>query len=207
MHVNLTTGHHVHAKDLSNSISFVCGSVIFVIALTGLFIYLLFIAIALGKHDFKKNSYFTMAGWLGVADCICLVLMITYVTPSIILQKDLSNLKFIGGLLNIGWFTGLPLILFLAVNRYLCICHTDLYKRMFTLRKTRWYCIIALCFGILYSIPSFMDYSPLFFDYRMLSWQWDLHHHPVAKVISIGEIAIVIAVTLITYCLNTLTFK
>ena len=205
---NLTTSHHDHANNsISTAISILCGTVILIIALSGLLVYLLFIVVALGKDDFKKSSYFTMAGWLGVADCICLVLMITYAAPCIILQKDLSDMKFIGGLLNIGWFTGLPLILFLAVNRFLCICHTDFYKRWFTLRKTWCYCSVALIFGIGYSVPSFMDYSPLYFDNCKMSWQWDISCHPMAKVVSIGEMVIVMVVTIITYCLNILVFR
>ena len=205
---NLTTSHHGQTNNnISTAISILCGTVILIIALSGLLVYLLFIVVALGKDDFKNSSYFTMAGWLGVADCICLVLMITYAAPCIILKKDLSDMKFIGGLLNIGWFTGLPLILFLAVNRFLGICHTGVYKRWFTLRKTWCYCFVALIFGTGYSVPSFMDYSPLYFDNCRMSWQWDISSHPMAKVVSIGEVAIVMVVTIITYCLNILVLR
>ena len=104
-----TSGIH-HSKQLSQLTSIICGSVILLISVTGLFVYLLFIIIALGRKKFQRNSYFTMAGWLGVADCICLVLMIGYAAPCIILRRNLSHLKFIGGILNIGKCSSSPLL-------------------------------------------------------------------------------------------------
>lgn len=193
-------------QQMSRATSIICGSIILLISISGLIVYLLFIIIALGRKKFQRNSYFTMAGWLGIADCICLVLMIGYAAPCVILQRNLSDLKFIGGILNVGWFSGLPLIVFLAANRFFCICHTECFKTLFTSHKTRYYCLAALVFGMCYSLPSFMKYSPLFFDYHMMSWEWQTNH-PVSKYVTFGEITIVMLVTLTTHTLNILVFK
>ena len=64
---NMSEMRFIHNSEVSPGINILCGAIILLIAITGLIAYLLFIWVALFKRDFQVNSYFTMAGWLGVA--------------------------------------------------------------------------------------------------------------------------------------------
>lgn len=191
---------------LSPTVSIICGTVILLIALPGLLLYVLFIHIVLTRKRFQSNSFFIIAGWLGVAECTNLVILATYSAPCLITQDRLVNSRFIGAVLNIGWFSGLPLTLFLAVNRYLCICRSNSFKGVFTVKRSKYYSMCCWLFGLAVAVPSFTEHAPLYFDIEKLSWGWQIDN-TVAKVVAIGEVTMVSTVTLMTYILNGLVFK
>jgi len=184
----------------------ICGTFLLLISLFGLVIYMLFIIVVFHRPKFKDKTYFIIAGWLGIADCICLLLMIGYATPCLLHRKSLSDSLALGGILNIGWFSGLPLLIFLAGDRYLCICNKDVYAKFYTKKMTRLYCFACWVFGIGYSLPSFMPCCSLFFDYSLMSWGWNIGLQG-AKALALGEITMVVLITSLTYFLNGLVFK
>ena len=111
-----------------------------------------------------------------------------------------------GGLLNIGWFTSLPLILFLAIDRWLCLCHKKWFNVVYTKQKTKCYISACWLFGITYSIPSFTDCCPLYFWYDVISWGWSLDHSG-SSVLAVGELALTILVVTLTYICNGLVLR
>ena len=199
---NLTTSDQAFSLGTSQA----CGVVLLLVASFGLMVYLLFIYVVFTREKFKGKTYFTIAGYLGIADCMCLLLMIGYATPCLIFGRALSDSFALGGILNVGWFSGLPLLIFLAGDRYLCICNKNLYRKFYTVKLTKLYCIGCWVFGISYSLPSFLECCPLYFDFTLMSWGWSVSLKG-AKVLALGEITMVILITTLTYFLNALVFK
>lgn len=193
-------------NNISPFLSQLCGSILVVLSISGLVAYVAFIIIVFTRKKFKNNAYFYIAAWLGVADCVCLILMMTYAAPCIIMNSNLNSYIFIGGILNVGWFSGLPLILFLAINRYLCICHTELCRRTYTIKLSKIYCLVCFIFGVGYSIPSFFDCCPIYFDYVLMTWGWDINKYG-SVVLSYGELVMVIVVTAIALGLNLMVLR
>eukprot|EP00111_Clytia_hemisphaerica_P000369 TCONS_00000996-protein len=200
--------HNSTAVDLAFSLetSQICGAFLLIVSLFGLMVYVLFMFVVFTRPKFKDKTYFTIAGCLGIADCMCLFLMIGYASPCLFYRTSLSNSLALGGVLNIGWFSGLPLLIFLAGDRYLCICNKDLYSRFYKKRLTNMYCIGCWVFGIAYSIPSFFPCCSLHFDYTLMSWGWSIDFDG-AKTLALGEITMVVIITSITYFLNGLVFR
>lgn len=201
-----TSNMNEGVEGASVEVSQICGVFLIVISTFGLVVYVLFCYVVYTRPKFKGKSYFMIAGTLGIADCLCLVLMIGYAAPKLILNRSLSDSLVIGGVLNVGWFSGLPLIVFLAGDRYLCICDKDRYLKVYTMKKTIIYCIGCWVFGTVYSLPSFFPCCPILFDYRLMSWAWVVDKNG-AMILSYGELAMVVLVTLITYGLNGFVFK
>ena len=200
------TAHDTSHLYPSTTVLAVLFGTLLAIAVSGLLLYVLVIAVVFTRRRFANNSYFYIAAWLGVAECICLVLMIAYAAPCILMRRNLSDSKIIGGILNIGWFTGLPLIVVLAVNRYLCMCKNNYFKEQFTIQKSKIYCIVCWLFGIIYSMPSFFNCCPLYFDYQMMSWGWSVTDAG-AKMLGNGELAMVILVIIVVFGLNGQVFR
>ena len=98
-----------------------CSILMMTFAASGLVVYVMVMLILMARKKFSRKSYFLLACWLGVADCICLLLMLSYSAPSIFLGHRLHQSHIFGAVLNIGWFSGLAIILLIAGDRYLCM--------------------------------------------------------------------------------------
>lgn len=184
-----------------------CGGLLLLLGVTGIFFYVIFIVVVLVRKKFKDSPFFIIAAWLGIADCLTLTVIISCAAPSVILNKDVVFRNTIpGGVLNIAWFTSLPLILLLAFNRYLCICRTELSKRVYTRKKSYYYCLASWCFGLVYSIASFFDCCPLYFEHELMSWQWNVEQYG-AKILSHGELIMVMFVTVGAFTCNGLVIR
>ena len=194
------------AENFSLETSKVCGVILLLISSFGLVVYLLFIYIVFTRSKFKDKTYFMIAGCLGIADCMCLLLMIGYAAPCLLYRTALSQSLAFGGILNVGWFSGLPLLIFLAGDRYFCICNKELYSKFYSIKLTKIYCAACWVFGISYSIPTFLVCCPLHFNYNLMSWGWSISLKG-AKVLALGEITMVVLITSLTYFLNGLVFK
>lgn len=144
--------------------------------------------------------------FIGIADCLSLTVMTTYAVPNIILREQMEKHIFVGGILNIAWFSSLPMIILLAVNRYLCICHTDLCKKVYTTAYSTYFCIACCSFGIVYSTASFFNCCPVFFHHEYMSWGWETKESG-ALVLSYGEVTMVTMVTAVGFYMNLLVFK
>ena len=187
----------------------VSGLCIIIIAVLGLLFYIPFIVVVFHPSSKHKTSFFILAGWLGIADCICLLLMVAYAGPSTIWEKNMVGTEFnaiMGGLLNIGWFTSLPLVVFLAVDRWLCLCKKKWFNVVYSQQKTKCYISACWLFGIAYSIPSFTGCCPIYFTYEYLSWGWSVEHAG-AQVLAIGELVMVILVVTVTYLCNGIVLR
>ena len=187
-------------------------------AVVGLIFYILFIVTVFHPSSQHRTSFFILAGWLGIADCIVLVYMIVYAAPSTIMGQNLGEIEmngtytdkrvnaYMGVFVNVGWFTSLPLIVFLAVNRWLCLCHKNWFNVVYSKQKTKCYILAAWIFGIAYSLPSFTDCCPIYFWYDMMSLGWSLDHSGSAAL-AFGELTITILVATITYLCNGLVIR
>lgn len=182
------------------------GGVTMFISFIGLVFYIFVIVTVFTRKKFEQNSFFRIAGSLGIADCICLLLMVGYASPCMLLQRNISESRIFGAILNIGWFSGLPLILLLAGDRYLCICKHDAFTKYYNIKQTNLYCIACWVFGIGYSIPSLFSCCGIHFDYHIASWQWNVKK-PGASILGYGEITMVILITTLTFLLNGLVLK
>ena len=204
MSANTTTTSVEYGFSLETSQ--ICGVFLLLISMFGLLVYIIFIYIVFTKSKFKDKTYFMIAGCLGIADCMCLLLMIGYATPCLLYRTKLSDSLLLGGILNIGWFSGLPLLTVLAGDRYFCICNKELYSKFYSIKLTKIYCVACWVFGISYSIPSFLACCSIHFDYTLMSWGWNISLKG-AKVLALGEITMVVLVTSFTYLLNGIVFK
>ena len=174
------------------------------LASSGLCVYIMVIRVLMTK--FSKKSYYVLAGWLGVADCICLLMTIFYVVPSIYMDKLLHNSTVYGALINISWFSGLPIIVLLAVDRYLCICQERIHKKVYTQSKTKIYCILAWVFGIGYSFPSFFKSCEFEYFIEVRSWGWNTDNE-CSRILSYGEIGMLILVAGAMFIFNGLVIR
>ena len=64
--------------------------------------------------------------------------------------------QFSGAMCIIACGTSLVSMAFLAINRYVCILHPNLYKQMFTIKKTVFYCMLGWATGIAFNLPNFV---------------------------------------------------
>ncbi|RNA21626.1 melatonin receptor type 1B-B-like [Brachionus plicatilis] len=80
---------------------------------------------------------------------------------------------FIGAICLIACVTSLMNIGFLAINRYLIICHNKLYHRLFTHKKTIVYCVINWLMGILVDLPNFTGWGGHYYDSKTISCIWN----------------------------------
>ena len=200
---NISNKTHLPIASITNSL---CGGVMLLLSITGFIVYVLFIVVVFTRMKFKNSSYFIIAGWLGIADCISLVITFSYTAPAVVFNYTLTRNPTAGGILNIAWFSSLPLILFLAINRYLCICHTDLCKKLYTRTSSKYYSLSCWCFGIGYSVASFLNCCPLYFDEVLMTWSWDMMNDG-AMFLSYGELIMVLIVTLGSFGLNGLVIR
>ena len=201
----------------------VAGICIVITAALGLIFLIPFVVVVFHPSSKHKTSFFILAGWLGIADGLCLLLMIGYAAPSTIMEQNLAEIKInqtqinktltdkrvnaiMGGLLNVGWFSSLPLIVFAAVDQWLCFCHRQCFNSVFTQQRTQFYICACWVFGISYSMPSFMNCCPLYFWFDLISWGWSLDHSGSA-VLAIGELVITILVFTITYLCNAMVLR
>ena len=173
---------------------------------SGLCVYSLVIIVLLLRKNLRQKSYFRIASWLGIADCICLVLMMCYSAPSILVGHILHPSPAFGGCLNIGWFTGLMLILFIAGDRYLCMVHQLTHRKYYSIQKIKWYCLFCWVFGVAYSVPSFALSCSVQFHVDIMTWGW-LVRYACAQWLSYGELIMVVTITLTTFVLNGLVLR
>ena len=171
---------------------------------SGLFVYLIVIRVLMTK--FSKKSYFILASWLGIADCTFLIVTVCYVVPSILKGKLLYNSNMFGGIINIAWFSGLPIMLLLAGDRYLCMCHYKIHARIYSLNKTKIYCVLSWLFGISCGIPSFFSGCTLYYNMKIMSWRWDTDHY-CATILSYVEISMVLGIVGVTCILTVLVLR
>lgn len=183
-----------------------CSILMMTFAASGLVVYVMVMLILMARKKFSRKSYFLLACWLGVADCICLLLMLSYSAPSIFLGHRLHQSHIFGAVLNIGWFSGLAIILLIAGDRYLCMCHQTLHKTCYNIRNVKWYCLLAWIFGTSYSIPSFLPQCSIHFYVELLSWRWNVKHD-CAGWLSKAELVMVITITAIAFTLNGLVLR
>ena len=184
----------------------IAGGVLLLMSISGFLVYLLFIVVVFKRQKFKNSPFFIIAAWLGIADCMSLAINITYAAPCVLLNENYSKSVVAGGMLNIAWFTSLPLILLLAINRYLCICRTQLCRKVYTRTSSTYYCFGCWCFGIGYSIASFFNCCPLYFEHNIMTWRWDVEK---AGSIILGyvELTMVVIVTLGAFTLNAFVIR
>lgn len=197
---NTTTQHSVEDSKR------ILGSFLLVLSLFGLVTYIIFIVLVFTRKRFHQQSFFVIAGWLGIADCICLILMIGYASPCIILQTSLSTSRVIGGILNIGWFSGLPLITLLAGNRYFCICDREKFRKIFTPQNTGYLCLGSWLFGVAYSIPTFFSCCSLKFDSAIMSWSWKAKQDGT-HYLDYAELVMVVLTFIIIYVFNACVLR
>ena len=177
---------------------------LFLFAISGLVIYIIVIRVLMTK--FSKKSYFLLASWLGVADCISLISSICYTTPSLLLDKRIHPSNVFGGVVNIGWFSGLPLMVFLAGDRYLCICHPKLHNKLYNKKYTKYYCLSAWLFGACYALPSFFDGCNVFYNVEVRSFTWNIPES-CAAALSYGELGMMIIIAGILCACNGLVLR
>ena len=171
---------------------------------SGLIVYIIVIRILLTK--FSKKSYFLLASSLGVADCIFLSTIILYVVPSTLTGKPLHTSHAFGGIINIAWFSALPLMLLLAGDRYLCMCHYKFHEKFYSLCKTKWYCLLGWLFGISYALPSFFNGCNILYDVKIRSWIWNIEEN-CAKVLSYGELTMVVLIVVLSFIFTALVLR
>lgn len=115
-------------------------------SLLGLCFYLLFCIAVLSSKKFRKISFYILAVSLGVSDMLMLTLFILYSTPATCISALFSNFSnstmhavpeqlhsagIIAGMLSsLGWFSGLPVMACIAVDRYTSICKKELQVRI-----------------------------------------------------------------------------
>ena len=59
------------------------------------------------------------------------------------------------------------------MSRYFHICHTHLYGKWFTNKKSVVYCIITWVIGIMIDIPNLTGWGGHYYDLKTLSCVWD----------------------------------
>jgi len=69
--------------------------------------------------------------------------------------------------------TSLITIGFLAFNRYIKICYSNLYHKMFTTKLTIFYCGICWLIGFLITLPNVTGWSNLVYDKDTLNCMWN----------------------------------
>ena len=171
---------------------------------SGLIVYIIVIQILLKK--FSRKSYFVLASSLGIADCIFLSTTVLYVVPSTLTGKLLHVSHAFGGIINIAWFSALPLMLFLAGGRYLCMCLYKFHGKFYSLYKTKCYCLFAWLFGISYALPSFFNGCNILYDVKSRSWIWDIEEN-CAKVLSYGELIMVVLIAVLSFVFTALVLR
>ena len=180
------------------------GVFILLFAASGLVVYIIVIGILLTQ--FSKKSFFLLASSLGVADCIFLLTTILYVVPSTLTGKLLHASHAFGGIINIAWFSALPLMLFMGGDRYLCMCHYKFHGKFYSLCKTKWYCLFAWLFGISYALPSFFNGCNILYEVKFRSWIWNIDEN-CAKVLSYGELTMVVSIAVLTFIFTALVLR
>ena len=186
-----------------------CGAILVFVSILGLLCNIPFMIVVFRPSSRPQSCFFMLAGWLALADSICLILMISYAAPCIVLQRDIGGGQIsaiMGGIINVGFFTSLPLIVFLAVDRWLCLCHRDWFMKTYDDQKTKLYIAICWLFGLAYSTSTFTSCCPLYFDYVMMTWTWSAKH-PGSQKMAIGELVIVITTVILAHICNTLVLR
>ena len=69
--------------------------------------------------------------------------------------------------------TSLITIGFLAFNRYIKICYSNLYHKIFKTKRTIFYCVICWLIGFLITIPNVTGWSNLAYDKDTLNCMWN----------------------------------
>ncbi|CAF0837503.1 unnamed protein product [Brachionus calyciflorus] len=80
---------------------------------------------------------------------------------------------FVGGICLVACETSLMNIGFLAINRYIHICHHTHYNRMFTAKKTIFYCAITWFIGISIDLPNLLGWGGHYYDLKTLNCVWN----------------------------------
>ena len=86
----------------------------------------------------------------------------------------------------------------ISFNRYLNICHTNLYSKIFSPKKNILFCLSFWCVGIILSLPALVGWTQNVYDHKMLECIWNRLH---SKSFTIFFSAFIVAtpVAIITY--------
>jgi hypothetical protein len=81
--------------------------------------------------------------------------------------------QFVGFACLVFCETSLISILFLAFNRFIKICYSHIYSKLFTLNLTITYCSICWLIGFLIAIPNATGWSNFVYDKQTLNCMWN----------------------------------
>jgi hypothetical protein len=62
---------------------------------------------------------------------------------------------------------------FLAFNRFIRICHSNIYSKLFTKTLTTIYCSICWLIGLLINLPNILGWSNFIYDKDTLNCMWN----------------------------------
>jgi hypothetical protein len=62
---------------------------------------------------------------------------------------------------------------FLAFNRFIRICHSNIYSKLFTKKLTTIYCSICWLIGLLINLPNILGWSNFIYDKDTLNCMWN----------------------------------
>ncbi|RNA16468.1 melatonin receptor type 1B-B-like [Brachionus plicatilis] len=80
---------------------------------------------------------------------------------------------FVAGICLVACETSLMNIGFLAINRYVHICHHSVYNKIFTIKKTLIYCCITWMIGISIDFPNLLGWGGHYYDLKTLNCVWN----------------------------------
>lgn len=125
------------------------------------------------KSNYFSNSFYTLLLYLSVADCSFLIIQLTvgYLVPLIGFKNVPHNLIAAFGFIIILANLVIPqLVILIAFNRYVCVCHFDKYKIIFGHKSV--HLIVSICFTVALVLTCFF-YACTCFAYKV-SYFWEI---------------------------------
>uniref|UniRef100_A0A914X0E8 G-protein coupled receptors family 1 profile domain-containing protein n=1 Tax=Plectus sambesii TaxID=2011161 RepID=A0A914X0E8_9BILA len=148
------------------------------LSLPALAVYILVvIVIANNPQKFANNSYYTLLLSLALSDSILLSLYCFYAVPCTLIQENIFGANFdifIGVVFNIAYFSCLPCIAAIGVNRYFAVCQFVSYDSTFNRRNTRIVLAIVWAIGIIFGSGQAFPCCTLRFSYYNYSFAYDM---------------------------------
>jgi hypothetical protein len=119
------------------------------------------------KKTTFSNTFYTLAVALAVPDCVHLFTELTCSLPAVFYGLERTPKWFLhscGYFADVSFWAIAPLMLVIAVNRFVAVCYFETYKRHFDARRIR--ILIAFCFIFCFFMPSVMYGCECYYDFK-----------------------------------------
>nr|QVK45859.1 G protein-coupled receptor [Proales similis] len=132
----------------------------------------------LRSRKLRSNPTYMLLANLALSDLGISTLVHTFTNVGILhgehyFRERMALCIFLGSWCLIACATSLFNMGFLALNRYLNICHNQLYGRLFTWRNSVAMCALAWLCGCLVDLPNFVGWGGHFFDPKSANCMWN----------------------------------